>query len=615
MPMRDMPAAAARPWRIDERTAFRAAVLIYLVTTAWGVLNDGFHSDDWRHVNGTSPLWTAIEGRWLLEVIFRDLFGERFLLPVQVTLAFPCFWWVARTVAAHAAPEAARPAATLAIFAVSVNHIYMADTLSFESNVFAYPFALALSVGAFELLWRVAGKGRGAQALAILAAGQLLAFSLAIYQTFAEAGLIIPVLALLRIDRVRFAAAVRIAAVGALATAIAVVLYFAEWHAYAALRGIEIAAQRFQTTDAAGFAEKISALPAVLRSLHTGTLMHVPRVLRVTLGLFALGALALLALGWLNHGKGARVLSAFRLAIGAGLAFFVFPILFWLGYETYWPPGRAFAYLGSWIPAVAIAGLTLASGPARWRRGLVAAGAAAIALVALVFALTASAFWSDSARLGARDADLARAIRAKLATLEGFVGPPFRLVGSVDYPDLSWGSLAGWSSFHAGNPNIGIFRALFGDTVETGVLPASPRACRAFPAEDSAYLHDGIAYLCLEDRRPFVEEMSCAPLSAGGAICLGPKVFAHVAPACLETERGGPEMRVAFHFEGRSFAPERSFTGGSDAVRMEDGCYTLALAPNPKGLKSITVRLAGPDGATLWDEDVNLAALRPPRKP
>ena len=104
MPMSDMKAPTVRPWPIDERTAFLAAVLLYVVTTAWGVLNDGFHSDDWRHVNGTSPLWTAIEGRWLLEVIFRDLLGERFLLPVQVTLAFPCFWWVARILAAVDAP-------------------------------------------------------------------------------------------------------------------------------------------------------------------------------------------------------------------------------------------------------------------------------------------------------------------------------------------------------------------------------------------------------------------------------------------------------------------------------------------------------------------------------
>ncbi len=244
--------------RIDWRAALLAAIVLYTVTTGWGVLNDGFHSDDWRHLNGTSPLWTAVEGRWLLEVIFRDLFGQRFLLPVQLALAFPCFWWVARVLARHAAPEPAQPAAALAIFAVAINHIYMGDALSFESNVFAYPFALALSVGAFELLWRVAGRPARTRALAVLGAAQLLAFSMAIYQTFAVAGLIVPVLALLRIDSVRFGAAVRIALIGAAASVVAIALYLAEWRTYAALHGVVIVSERFSGTDAAGFTQKLT---------------------------------------------------------------------------------------------------------------------------------------------------------------------------------------------------------------------------------------------------------------------------------------------------------------------------------------------------------------------
>jgi hypothetical protein len=604
------------PWRrIDARGALLAAVLLYLVTTGWGVLTDGFHSDDWRHVNGTSALWTAAEGRWLLEVIFRDLFGERFLLPVQVALAFPCLWWVAGVLARHAAPEKAQPAAALAIFAVAVNHIYMGDALSFASNVFAYPFALALSVGAFELLWRVAGRPAGMQAVAAVVAAQGLAFSMAIYQTFAVAGLIVPVLALLRIDRVSFAAAVRIALIGAAASALAIVLYLAEWRAYAGLHGITIVSDRFSETDAAGFAEKLAGLPALIRSLYTGTLMTLPRGLRAVLGLFALGALGLLALGWVAGARGSRVLSALRLGLGGGLALFLFPVLFWLGYQGDAPPGRAFAYLGYWEAAIAVTGLTLVAGPAPWRRGLVAAGAAGLAFVALVFALTSAAFWSDNARLGARDMDLARAIRARLATLPGFTGPPFRLVGGVEYPDISWGSIAGWSTFHAGNPNMGIFKALYGDAMDTVSLPASPQACRAFPAEAAAFMHDGMAYVCLEDFAPFTDDLSCAPLAAGGAICLGPRVFVHAGPTCLGTGPDEPEMRVAFHYEGRAFVPERSFSAASDAVRMAEGCYTLALAPNPKGLRSMTVRLVGRDGVALWEEAVALDALRPLGEP
>lgn len=604
------PDATPVRW-VDERTALLSAIVLYLVTTGWGVLNDGFHSDDWRHLGGASPLWTAVEGRWLLEVIFRDLFGERFLLPVQLALAFPCFWWTARVLARHAAAETAQPAATLAIFAIAVNYIYMGDALSFESNVFAYPFALALSVAAFELLWRVAGRPARTQALAVLGAAQLLAFSLAIYQTFAVAGLIVPVLALLRIDSVRFAAAVRIALVGAAASVVAIALYLAEWRAYAALHGVVIVSERFSGTDAAGFAQKLPHLPALIRSLYTGTLMYLPYMLRAVLGLFALGALTLLGVGWLARGGGSRVLSACRLGLGGGLALFAFPILFWLGYQGDAPPGRAFAYLGFWEAAIAVAGLTLVAGPAPWRRAIVAAGAAGLAFVAVVFALTSSAFWSDNARLGARDMELARAIRARLSALPGFVGPPFRLVGGVGYPGLSWGSIAGWSSFHAGNPSIGIFKALYGDAVDTASLPVSPRACHAFPAADSAFIHDGMAYVCLEDFPAFTDEITCAPLAAGGAICLGPKIVAHLGPTCLGTGPDDPEMRVAFHYEGQSYAPDRSFTVASFAVRMADGCYTLALSPNQKGLQSVTVRFVGPDGDDLWSETVPTGALAP----
>lgn len=593
--------------RRNEGAALIAALALYALTLGWGVLTDGNHSDDWRHLNGTSPLWTKVEGRWLLEVIYRDLLGERFRPLLQVALAFPCFWWGARTLARHAAPKEAGPLAALAIFAIGINHIYMADALSFGSNVFAYPLALALSVGAFELLWRAAGRRPLLQALAVLGAGQLLAFSLAIYQTFAVAGLILPVLALVRIDRVSFGAAVRIALVGAAASVLAIALYLGEWRAYAAARGVEIVSERFSGTDAAGFGQKLRDLPGLVRSLHTGTLMYLPRVLRATLGLFPLAALALLGLGWVRQGAG--WFGALRIALGAGLALFVFPILFWLGYEGDAPPGRAFAYIGFWTTALVVAGLTLAGVPAR--RRLLAAGGAGLALVAAVLAVSASRFWADSAELGARDEALARAVRTRIEALPGFAGPPFRLVGTVDHPELSWGSVAGWSSFHAGNPNIGIFRVLFGDRVETAILPASPEACRAFPDPSAAYLHDGMAYLCLQDFRPFPEELSCARLGAGGEFCLGPKVFAHFAPTCLPTGPDDPEMRVAFHYEGRAHSPERSFTVASDPVPMPGGCYTLALAPNPKGLVAMTVRMVAPDGETLWDQRIDLSALKP----
>lgn len=595
------------------RSALLAALVLYALTTGWGVLNDGFHSDDWRHLHGASPLWTRVEGRWVLEVIFRHLLGEHFLLPVQLALAFACFWWVAGVIARHAAPAAAQPAARFAVFAVAVNHIFMADALSFASNVFAYPLALALSVAAFEIIWRSEGRAWTLQAAAAVAAAQLLALSLGIYQTFAVAGLILPVLALVRIDKVAFGGAVRLAAIGAVASMLAIVLYLMEWRVYAALNGVAIVSERFSATDAEGLALKLRALPALVRSLHTGTIMQLPFALRATMGLFSLATLALLALGWAAQaqaGPSARLLAAARVATGAGLALFAFPVLFWLGYEGDIAPARAFAYLGFWIAALFVAGLALAAGRSPWRHVVTGAGMAGILAVAIVHALTASAFWSDSARVGARDTELARLIRARLGTLPGYTGSHVRLVGGVDYPDLTWGSVAGWSTFHAGNPNMGIFRGLFGDAVDTVSVPASPRACPAYPAPDAAFMHEGTAYLCLTAMPAVTEGLTCAPLPDGGDFCLGPGLFAHVARTCLPTGPDAAEMRVAFRYPGQSHAPERSFTVSSFAVPLDGLCYTVALQPGRKGLQAVDVRLIVPGGGG-WEQTYEVGALRP----
>lgn len=143
---------------------------------------------------------------------------------------------------------------------------------------------------------------------------------------------------------------------------------------------------------------------------------------------------------------------------------------------------------------------------------------------------------------------------------------------------------------------------LFGDPVNTSVLPANPAACTAFPAEGSAFAHVGMASLGLQAFRPFAEELSCASLSHDGNIRPGPKVFFPVAHTCLKTGRDNPEMRSALHYRGLAHASARSFRVASDALRMPDGRYTLALAPNPRGLGAMTVNPVGPDRARLWEE-------------
>lgn len=609
-----MSAAPPDParWLTPARSLF-VALGLYLIVTAYGVLNDGFHSDDWRHLTGASPLWVGAEGRWLLDVIYRYLLGQHFLLPVQLTLAFPCLYWVAATLAARAAGPDEAGLATVLIFAIGVNHPFMSDVLTFESNVFAYPLALALSVGAFVLIERAAGQPMARQVVASALAALLLSLSLSIYQTFAVAGLIIPALALIRADRAGFAAALRLAAIGAAVSVAAIALYLMEWRLVAALYGVGTGSDRFHAATAAGLREKVAALPQLVRSMQTGTLMRLPFGLRAAMGLLSLATVGLAVMAALRMLAGAlpggRILGPLRVGTGIVLALFVFPVVFWVGYEGDIVPARAFGYFGFWVAALALATATMALPGAAIRRAVQAAAA----VVAVILALTASAFWADAARGGQRDIELARAIYARLANLPGYDGGPFRLVGGVARDDLNWGTLANWSSFHGGNPSIGIFRELYGQKDYVVSLPASPRACRAFPAADAAFLHDGMAYICLEDFRPFTEELRCAPLGAadGASLCLAPGLMVHVGPDCLDARPGHPDLRVAFRSASKAIVPERSFTPESFPVRIGARCATLALAPRLRDLDAVTVRLVGADGADLWRQDIRTDSLAP----
>lgn len=594
-----------------------AALGIYLVVTGWGVVNDGYHSDDWRHLTGASPLWTAVEGRWLLDFIYRFLLGERFLPPVQMALAFPCFYWVAWTLADRVATDETRPLAALLIFVIGVNHPFMSDVLSFGANVFAYPLALALSVAAFDFIEKSAGRSAARQIGTAALAAVLLSLSVSIYQTFAVSGLIIPALALLRADRVPFGAAVRLALVGAAASVAAIALYLAEWRIYAALQGVAIISERFQAAGAEGIAAKLGGVPALVRSLQTGTLMALPYGLRVILGCMSLAALALAAIAAMRMITGAlpggRLLGPVRVIMAAGLVLFVFPVLFWIGYEGDTAPARAFGYFGFWVAVLLIAGLTMAL-PRVTARAL---GLGAMTLAATAIALVASAFWSDTRRMGQRDMELARALHARVTTLPGYDGGVFRLVGGVDWPDLSWGTLATWSSFHGGNPSIGIFRELYGLSDYTASLPASPKACAAFPAEGSAFMHDGIAYVCLEAFQPFADDLRCKSLAEAPdqLLCLGPKMMVHVGPDCLATGDADPALSVAFRSTGKPYAPERSFSVESFALQLGGACATMALAPQSRTLETLHVTLLSPDGSILWQQDISVSALEPVRLP
>ncbi|MEZ5779552.1 MAG: glucosyltransferase domain-containing protein [Paracoccaceae bacterium] len=610
---------AALPARLKQNGALALALALYLIVTVYGVLNDGYSSDDWRHINGASDIWAGVEGRWLLDVIYRYLLGERFLPQLQLTLAFPCFYGTAYLLAKHATTKEWQPAATLGIFAIGTNHIFMADVLSFSANIFAYPLALALSVAAFELIWRADGRPRGVQAAWTLASAILLSLSISIYQTFALTGLIIPVLALVRVDRVSMASAVRLAILGAVASFAALALYLLEWRLYVDLTGAYTGVTRLNTLNASVIGTKWDELPQLLRSLHTGTLLALPPVLKIAQGLFSLAALGLLgvaALGCLRQpgSLGSRSLAIARLGLGGGLLFFLVPVLFWLIYRGDTAPARAFGYMGFFVSAVFVSALTMSVRLFDSRlqtRRFVDTAVFGFLAVAVVQAFTTSAYWSDSARAGARDADLARATYARVSALPGYSGGPFRLAGRYDHPELSWGSLTGWSLFHPGNPNMGIYRALFGMNEDMSVLPVSPRKCGAFPASDAAFVHDGNAYLCLEELAPFTETLTCTPLrhEPDAALCIGKAALLLAAPDCQSYSRDTPQILAEVRHDGQDYAPVISFDLPNSDMRIGETCYLPAIAPDIDGFAAIDIRLVTLDGTTAWQERIEPGAF------
>ena len=84
-----------------------AALGLYAAITGFGLLVEGYNPDDWRHLAGDYVPWASNEGRWVMEVIFRDLLGNRFLMPLQLALAFLCFLAIAWVLsgAVTAAPD------------------------------------------------------------------------------------------------------------------------------------------------------------------------------------------------------------------------------------------------------------------------------------------------------------------------------------------------------------------------------------------------------------------------------------------------------------------------------------------------------------------------------
>ena len=128
---------------ISMPQAVLACAAIYLAVTAAGIQQAGFNPDDWRDLGGTPTKWAETHGRWAMDLIYRYLFAERPLLPLQILLTFGNFLSISYLLAKYAVnDDRYRPVSVFLIFLTGVNYVNMIDILHFNSHLFAFSFAM-----------------------------------------------------------------------------------------------------------------------------------------------------------------------------------------------------------------------------------------------------------------------------------------------------------------------------------------------------------------------------------------------------------------------------------------------------------------------------------------
>ena len=497
--------------------------LAYLAVTAPGLLTEGFTSDDWQQLQGAPDLWVGV-GRWTTHFLSSTVFAGHYVLPLQTALAFACFAWISYLLAHYAVAEKLKPAAMALIFVVGVNHIYMSDVLVFASHVFGYPLALALSLSSFHLLRIMDASWSPLRKAAIfIAAAQLLALSLGLYQSFAVFGLLIPILVLMKTEIRAIAPALRYFLMCIGASVVALMIYFLELNLYASVTGLSFLGLDTQSltlmsngpTWWESLVHKVRYLPGTLNKLHSLTSLRVPAELmwfnRSFLAIILLMASAVAGFALLSEQKAKpfimRMLDGGRVLFSVGAALFIAPLLIYFTFAPYLPP-RATGYLGFTYAAVFLAALALltdlANEEARARL-IKYAGLTFLCSVGVVYLLVASMVWQDRKRIGDRDLELARAIFTRVSSLPGYDGSAFLIYGGVEYDKrIMWGSSLSRTVFRkykVSEPNevrMQIFKEMYNLPWTADVVPESPRPCPAFPAYASVFMHEGTAYVCLD---------------------------------------------------------------------------------------------------------------------
>lgn len=594
------------PARFGASAFVLSALLLFGLVTGLGLMVEGYNADDWRHLAGDYVPWTATEGRWVMEVIFRDLLGDRFRMPLQLTLAFLCFlavaWILARAVAP--APEW-RGIAALLLFAAGVNYPYMADALNFNAHIFAYPFAMLLSLGSFWLLVSCMGRAWWLWPPAILVAGQGLALSYGIFQPFAVFGAVLPLLALLRWDRYRLGPVTVLMFACAAAAALAIVIHGAEWQAYMDAQGRQILDNRFGVPPGERIGRALSRLPFTLTLTLKGGLVVPFRPVRALLLGFSLLALVgpvLASLGRLGEGSvAAGVLAVLRATLASAALILVLPsVFFFMGNPGEWPP-RAVGYLGFWIAALICSAFAIHAGARRdpgARPRVAGVAMAALGLFAALNVALSALIWHDRAVMSGSEMALARRIHDAVVALNGYDGQTVRLVGDPDRPPFRWGGAMATPVFHHNNPHVGIVSKAFGrDRIEEAVS-VTPRSCPAFPAPGSVFLEGDFAYVCLETMEALLPLADCDAETdpAWGRLCRKGALFVRVFDQCPELPTREHQVRVQVDNRDGTGLPTY-LNDNFPFTELAGRCYQVADVL-PKGPATLTLSWLPPGASS-----------------
>lgn len=588
------------------------SAILYASVTGIGLLFEGYNFDDWRHLGATPELWAGPEGRWVMDFLYRFVMQEQFLLPLQILLAFPCLYGCSYLLAKYAVGDRYHALATLLIFLIGSQHIYMSSALMFNAHIFAYPFAFVLSLLAFHTVFRTRSAGLAQKLLSALLAAQLLAFSLGIYQTYALFGLAIPVLVVALHDTYKIREEFVFLGVCFLVCVGGLLLYQLEWDLYRAAINLSTDARRFEAPTLGDGIDKLFALPAFLTRIYAGALVPAPTYFRlasvlavlVTAGGVALAIYASFIDDTLKD-RSAKLFAMARILIAAITLLVVLPVLFWFTYSETYTPGRTVAFVAYWLPAFALGllALVLRRKISVLTQSVMVASIAALGIFAITSLISASETWIERTRIYEADKDNARAVYARVNELYSEEGRSFRVIGGVDYSDFTSGGQIGWTTLHAPNPKLGIFKGMFDVSDYIASYAISPQSCEAMPSEKASFVFEEIAYVCLESKTAFLPLTDCVTVGHDGvgSICLKDSLIYHVTPSC--DDQIGAEAVVSVTYRGADgeWLGTSRFDDKETGLALSTGCY-FAIRDLQAPYAAIEIGLYQFGSGMIWEE-------------